>query len=118
MPLSQRPNISLSGCDGRADVAFLIDSSGSIQYERFDDYVKPFVMSVIAELDVGSDRTRVASAIFSNTARVVFYLDQYTNREDAMTAVRQIEFTDGRTNIDAGLSLVRTKSSLQPEGTG
>ena len=41
-----------------ADIVFVVDSSGSIRSERFP-LVMQFIQSIVENLDVGQERTRV-----------------------------------------------------------
>lgn len=43
-----------------ADIVFVIDSSGSIRSERFPRVLE-FVESIVSDLDVHPDRTRVGA---------------------------------------------------------
>ena len=45
------------GCDGRYDITFIIDASGSIRAERFP-YILNFINNVIDEFEVSSDKAR------------------------------------------------------------
>ena len=50
---------TFSECDGQIDLAFVLDSSGSIHRERFLNVVRRFVINITAQLDVHPDRVRV-----------------------------------------------------------
>ncbi len=65
------------------DLAFIVDSSGSIRNERFP-IVKDFIVSILQELDVRQDRTRVGMVYWSDNAQLGFYLNQYTAKQDVM----------------------------------
>ena len=59
-----------------ADVAFLIDSSGSIRRERFP-IILEFVKGVVENFDVNPQRTRVGTIYWSQDAKVQFRLGEY-----------------------------------------
>ena len=76
-------NLSISpptGASGMIDLVFVIDASGSIRNERFP-VVLNFITSIVAQLDVHPDRTRVGAIWFSDTAGVQFNLNQYSTRQ-------------------------------------
>ena len=65
-------------CDGRADLAIILDISGSIRYERFGD-VKQFLVDAISEMEVWQDKIRIALITFHDDARLEFGLNFYTH---------------------------------------
>ena len=56
-----------------ADVAFVVDASGSIRRERFP-LVLSFIQSVIDQLDVHPSQTRVGAVYWSDNAFLQFDL--------------------------------------------
>jgi len=70
-------------CSGVIDLAFVLHSAGSVNLERWH-YMTQFVASIVEQLDVGPDRTRVAVVTWSNTAHVGFELNQFTSRQDVV----------------------------------
>ncbi len=51
------------------DLAFFLDSSGSIQEYQFD-YMKRFVFEVLSNMDLDSGQHRVGVTTFANDVRV------------------------------------------------
>ncbi len=51
------------------DLAFFLDSSGSIQEYQFD-YMKQFVFNILQDMDLDSDQHRVGVTTFANDVRV------------------------------------------------
>ena len=88
------------------DVIFVVDVSGSIEKHRVEA-VRELLVSVVAALDVGPTATRVGAVYFSNASNIAFKLDQYTTRQDVQEAIRSIPYTDGRSNLAAGLRTAR-----------
>ena len=72
-----------TGCSPQLDLALVIDSSGSIRAERFRN-VTNYMKTVVSNLNVGPDATRVSVVSFSDTASVEFNLNSYTAKEDVM----------------------------------
>ena len=96
-----------AGCTSYIDLLFIVDVSGSIQFERIN-VVREFLVSIVADLDVGPTATRVGAVYFSNDSHVAFHLDQYTTRQDVQEAIRYIPYIGAKTNIAAGLRKART----------
>ena len=94
-------------CTSYIDLIFIVDVSGSIQSERVQR-VREFLVSIVGDLDIGRDSTRVGVAYFSDDAFTAFTLDQYFNRQDVQEAIRYIPYLGGKTNIAAGLRITRT----------
>ena len=55
----------VTACTSYIDLIFVVDVSGSIQFERIK-MVREFLASVVADLDIGPNSTRVGAAYFSN----------------------------------------------------
>ena len=77
--------------DSRADIAFVLDASGSIIYhgDMIADYtnwnlMKEFVMTLVRNLKVSQNDTRVALVRFSHKSSIVFKLDDYTTVDEAI----------------------------------
>ena len=96
-----------TGCTSYIDLIFVVDVSGSIQSERIK-MVREFLVSIVADLDIGLNSTRVGAAYFSDEAYVAFTLDQYWTIQDVQEAIRYIPYVGGKTNIAAGLTITRT----------
>ena len=93
-----------TGCTTNADVSFVLDSSGSINFEG-DNYktVKEFVYNFTEELEIGPDRNRVSVTIFGRNGSVVFGLDQYNNKTALLEAIEDIPYLNQATNTADGL---------------
>ena len=77
--------------DTRADIAFVLDASGSIVEKDHTNWnlMKAFVITLIRSLRVSQNDTRVALVRFSMKASVIFHLDSYFDVEQAV----QVTFT-------------------------
>ena len=65
-----------AACATKADIVFVLDSSGSIEERNFYK-MKSFVSSIIADMDLENDQSRVGCLIFSNNAHLQFHLNKY-----------------------------------------
>lgn len=89
-------------CRTNSDIFFVSDSSGSIGSSNFDE-VRGFVEEFVDDLTVGPNGNQVGVIIFSDTARVNFYLNSFPTHADLLTAIRNVEYNKGYTNTADGL---------------
>jgi len=69
--------------------------------------VKEMVISVVNELDVRMDRTRVGLVYWSNDAFVAFKLNDYGQvKQDVVEAIRRVPYLGNRTHTAAALRLL------------
>ncbi|XP_076459446.1 LOW QUALITY PROTEIN: uncharacterized protein LOC143292771 [Babylonia areolata] len=94
-------------CADRADVVFLLDTSGSVGSDNFPR-IKEYVYNMMEQFNIGPDATQVGVATFSTNARAQFYLNQYHDKRQLQDAISAIDFEYGNTNTAAGLKLVRS----------
>ena len=86
------------------DIAFLVDSSGSVgtyDYER----QKHFVKMVAERVGISSSRTRASVIVYSYSASIEARWDQYTNYEDFAKAVEGLPYRASSSRIDTALEL-------------
>lgn len=102
-------------CDGKADIVFVVDASGSIRENRFK-IVLDYVAGVIDNLEVGKDRTRIGLITYSDTATVRFNLNKYTRKEDILQVVKSQLWIQGKTNTADALRLMRTQLFTEANG--
>ncbi|GAA6096982.1 collagen alpha-4(VI) chain isoform X1 [Tachysurus ichikawai] len=98
-------DISLQkGCKftAEADIYFLLDESGSISYEDFDE-MKAFILEFLHLFEIGPDRVRIGVVKFASHAKMVFRLDTYNTKSDVEKAVKALIMDGGGTRIDLGL---------------
>jgi len=78
--------------DSRADIAFVLDASGSIIYKSGNstanyanwNLMKAFVVTLIRNLKVSHSDTRIALVRFSHDSSIVFKLNSYSAAEEAI----------------------------------
>ena len=95
-------------CTEDSDIAFIIDNSGSIGHDNYES-AKDFVTSIIEDLNVGEDRTRVALITYSDTANLVFNLNRYDHRQEIIPAIAELRYANGKTNTAAALSMATSQ---------
>ena len=103
-------------CLKKADVCFVIDSSGSIcgntrgtpPCTNWSLFLS-FVNNVISTFTVGEHQTRVGVVTFSDDAKLEFTMNQYYHTNDIQEAVLSIFLTGGQTNTGKALRIARTQ---------
>ena len=96
-------------CQTVADITFVIDSSGSINYNNPNnwDTLLNFIVLITAELKIGPNDVHVAVVRFSDTVDVQWKLDRYTDVASLRDAIRKIGYLANGTNIAGGLEMAR-----------
>lgn len=90
----------------RRDIVFLLDGSDDSQ-QRFPA-IKDFVQRIVAELNIDSNRDRVAVVQYSNTPEVNFNFSSYTTEDDVVDAVTDLQHKGGYPpNIGAALRYLK-----------
>ena len=98
-----------SACAGVADIAFLIDSSGSMGVTNFER-TKSFVIKVIENLYVSTDGVSIATIVFSLDVDLVFNLDKYRTKQAITNAIRNITYLESSgTNTAGALTAMRDR---------
>jgi len=103
----------LSACSSlRADVIFVVDSSGSIESSNFRN-VRSFVANVVDAFDISSDKVRVGLIEFSDDAYVEFDLEEYSNKRSIQAAIAAIPYyrSGQQTRVLLYASLFRQKQA-------
>ncbi|XP_056676063.1 collagen alpha-3(VI) chain isoform X2 [Monodelphis domestica] len=113
-----RPALPLPppGAGSKRDVVFLIDGSQNTVQEF--SYIRALIESLIEELDVGFDTTRVAVIQFSEDPRVEFLLNAHSSKDDVQAAVRRLRPKGGRQiNVGSALDYVSKNIFRRPLGS-
>lgn len=79
-------------CRGKMDVAFVMDSSGSVSREDFTLTLQ-FAAAVSQALPVGVDEARVGMVVFSSTARVEMYLKDHSSSAALAKAILATQYS-------------------------
>ncbi|XP_067326669.1 collagen alpha-6(VI) chain-like [Anolis sagrei] len=90
----------------KADVMFLVDSSGSIGVDNFEK-MKTFIKEVVNRYDIGQDRVRAGVVHFSDTSKEVFALNKTTStKSDIIQAVEEMSLIGSITETGEALRFV------------
>lgn len=99
-------SVSVGGMPNRADVCFVLDSSGSIGEDNWPKLLN-FVASVVSHLEINSGDHRVAAVSFGSYANVEFYLFQHTTLTGLINNIENIRWKDEMTNTSGGIRTMR-----------
>ncbi|XP_053405850.1 collagen alpha-1(XII) chain-like [Mercenaria mercenaria] len=106
-PMLTTPVTQLTNCNGsQFDIVFVLDSSGSVGEENFK-IVKSFVKSVVGNLNIGQDNTRVGIITFSRYPVIRLHLDDYTDKEALLKAIDVVPYIAGITETHSALYLLK-----------
>ena len=76
-------------CNGKLDLSFVLDSSGSIYSSDFVK-AKQFVYDVVNQLDIGYNETRIAIINFSSMIKIEAYFNTYFDKTSLLRAIPNI----------------------------
>ena len=108
------PNFFFQACGGTVDVAFVVDTSGSVK-EHFGT-IKSFVKKFIDGFDIAENKSHVAMVRFSNNAEVQFgFADEY-NADTLKEFVDIAEHDGGQTYIDKAFDIANTQVFTRKDG--
>lgn len=79
----------------KADLVFLVDGSINVGRDNFRD-VMDFISNLVDLFYTERDNLRIGLAHYAEDLNDGFYLNTYSNRDDVMNAVGQIEYKGGR----------------------
>ena len=94
---------------------FVLDSSGSVGRGYFYDVLN-FTYNIVDDLDIDNGNYRVGVVTFSDSARLEFYLDRYSNKVDLEKAISRINYVYGSTHTADALRMTREEVLSQSTG--
>ncbi|KAL8165475.1 UNVERIFIED_CONTAM: hypothetical protein K2H54_045826, partial [Gekko kuhli] len=80
----------------RLDVVFVIDSSGSIGDTNYN-LMKDFMIGLVNNSDVGSDRVQFGALKYSDSPETLFYLNNYNTKSAIISAIQSDRLLGGNT---------------------
>ena len=107
--LSKIDSFLFTVCMGKTDLAFIIDSSGSVGEDNFLE-AKNFIWAVARNFDISNSNTRLAILRFSTRANVIFDFKFSANNNvlRLKEMVDNIEYVEGGTKTERALQLAYT----------
>ncbi|CAK6435663.1 unnamed protein product [Pipistrellus nathusii] len=89
----------------KADIMFLVDSSGSIGQENFIK-MKTFMKNLVGKSQIGADRVQVGVVQFSDVNKEEFPLDKYASQSDISAAIDRMPLIGQTTMTGSALTFV------------
>ncbi|XP_006907315.1 collagen alpha-5(VI) chain [Pteropus alecto] len=94
------------GCeDMKADIMFLVDSSGSIGLENFEK-MKTFMKNLLAKVQIGPDKTQIGVVQFSGYNKEEFQLNKYFTQKEISDAIDRMSLINQNTLTGSALTFV------------
>nr|KAG5705795.1 hypothetical protein BaRGS_027454 [Batillaria attramentaria] len=98
------------------DLAFILDSSGSVSRSDFLLMLR-FAADIVDVMDVSNDVVRVADIVYASSVRVEFDFNDYTSKDDLRKRILATYYLGGGTATSLGLNkaseiLFSTSSSV------
>ncbi|XP_050995967.1 collagen alpha-6(VI) chain [Acomys russatus] len=78
------------------DVVFVIDSSGSIDYQEYN-IMKDFMIGLVKKADVGKNRVRFGALKYADDPEVLFYLDELGTKLEVISVLQNDQPMGGNT---------------------
>ncbi|XP_019637817.1 PREDICTED: sushi, von Willebrand factor type A, EGF and pentraxin domain-containing protein 1-like [Branchiostoma belcheri] len=93
--------------DSRADIVFLLDSSGSVGEHNFQTEIT-FVENFLSQLTISPHASRVAVVSFDDVARThIDYIRSPKNKCSFLRELKTVKYTGGSTNADDAFRLAQ-----------
>ncbi|XP_072117594.1 collagen alpha-3(VI) chain-like isoform X1 [Mobula birostris] len=99
----------------KRDVVFLIDGSENVR-SAFPS-IQKFIIRVVDNLDIGSDKARIALVQYSEDPSVNFYLNSYTTKRDVIDVVNNLKQKGGQ-KANTGKALDYVKKTIFTTSAG
>ncbi|XP_046550552.1 uncharacterized protein LOC124260317 [Haliotis rubra] len=116
MPVSAIGQVTTEcSTSARADIVFLLDTSGSVGPTDFALEVS-FVSDFVQGFSVGPSAVQFSVVLFSSSVLNQFSLHRYDNRADLVQAIQSVRYRGGGTNTASALTFVRENSFLPING--
>ena len=105
-------------CSSAVDIAFIIDSSGSIGKRNWER-MKRFLKALVSKLDVSDSATHVAAIAYSNNPEVVLQFRSYQGTDEVNLEFDRMPLQRGYTYTDKALELAnnnlfQTANGMRP----
>ncbi|XP_016101722.1 collagen alpha-4(VI) chain-like, partial [Sinocyclocheilus grahami] len=92
--------------DEVADIAFIVDQSGSIRSKNFQ-LVRNFLKNTIGGLDVGDGKIKIAVVLYSDFPRADVNFNTSNDKTDILRYIRSMPYGRGKTNTGAALKFAK-----------
>ena len=86
------------------DLVFVLDSSGSVPHEAWE-LLLDFVIGIVQSLLIDQRHARVGLVTFSTVPRSDIHLNEYEQKDELISAIRQVQKIPGFTDIESAILL-------------
>ena len=115
IPLVINVRLSGPGCDGEADIVFLMDSSGSVTQTHFEKMLS-FVAHLSRLIGMKDGKTRIGLLKYNHGAHIEFHMNEHQTYPSLAKAVMAVPYDPGKTNIAAALRRMRRDMFVRSHG--
>ena len=97
-------------CSLPVDLGFLVDGSGSIEYQGKGNFVRMlnFIKSVVSFFQVSRGKSRIGFVLFSSRPIPIFGFKRYSSKAQLLRAIERVRYPRGGTKIGKALDFART----------
>ncbi|MGH0126136.1 UNVERIFIED_CONTAM: hypothetical protein FKN15_073536 [Acipenser sinensis] len=99
-----------------ADIVFLVDESGSIGNQNFQQ-IRNFIRRTVDSLDVDSKKVRIGVVLYSDTPKVEFYLNTFSQKADILQYIKTLPYRGGGTNTGAAINFLKNNVFTKSAGS-
>ncbi|KAK6490585.1 collagen alpha-6(VI) chain-like [Huso huso] len=99
-----------------ADIVFLVDESGSIGNQNFQQ-IRNFIRRTVDSLDVDPKKVRVGVVLYSDTPKVEFYLNTFSQKADILQYIKSLPYRGGGTNTGVAISFLKNNVFTKSAGS-
>ena len=92
----------ISGCDGEADVVFLLDSSSSTSETEFAETCNFISSQLINEFQISEDKTRIG-IIADSTSVITLYLNSIYDASSIIQTVQSLPYRNTPQDFEASM---------------
>jgi collagen type VI alpha len=108
--------INFTDCSqSKADVVFLLDSSGSVGETNFA-FLTTFISDLISDFNIGQEFIQVGLVTYETDVTNQFDLNQFVTKEELINATNHVAYNGGWTFTDRGLNYTLTHSFAEENG--
>ncbi|NWT45763.1 VITRN protein, partial [Chroicocephalus maculipennis] len=90
-------------CLNSADIGFVIDGSSSVGTSNFRTVLQ-FVANISKEFEISDTDTRIGAVQYTYEQRLEFSFDEYSTKQDVLSAIKRISYWSGGTSTGAAIS--------------
>lgn len=104
-----------SGCGAKADIVFLLDSSGSVGSSNFQKMLK-FVEGVAQDFNIGPNDVQIGVDTFSTSHKAEFHMNSHLDKQSLVSAISHIPYKSGSTHTGEAIQFMHTDSFTSAAG--